>query len=98
MTPRGIVYSILLWTASLFVVFVLLAGCTPAPQAQGQLPLASPYDQRWEFVPMSGGPGIFTACHKGTRLYVLDSYLNREHEFHGSSPKSLAAVYVGSCR
>lgn len=80
----------------LLLLVLAAAGCSPAPQAEGQLRLAAPMDQRWEFLPMTGGPGIFTACHRGNRLYVIDSYANREHEFHGTSPKGLAVV-GGSC-
>jgi hypothetical protein len=76
---------------------LLLTGCQQAPQAEGQLPLARPYDQRWERIVMTGGPSLTVACYKGDRLYLLDSYLERANEWHLTSPKTLA-VAVGACK
>ena len=75
----------------------ILFGCSPAPQAQGQLPLTEGNSRQWTLVVMSGGPSIQTACVKGDRLYLVDSYLHRENEWHLTSPKTLA-VSAGGCR
>jgi len=90
------VSRILLVLFGVFLAFVVM-GCSPAPQAQGQLPLARPNDQRWTFVVMSGGPSFYTACVKGDRVYLLDSYLDRSQDWHGTSPKTLA-VSPGGCQ
>ena len=83
--------------ALLLLLAMLLFGCTPGPQAEGQLPTPRPGDRQWTLAVMSGGPGVWTACYKGDRLYLVDSYLHRESEWHLTSPKTLA-VAAGACR
>lgn len=85
--------------AWLYVIglFIILTGCSPAPQAEGQLPLARPHDQVWTFVPMTSGPGLHTACVKGDRLYVLHNLAWRGSEWTGAHTGSLA-VAAGACK
>jgi hypothetical protein len=87
------------WLPFAVLILLLLFGCTPAPQAQGQLPLPTPNEQRWTFVPMTGGPGLRTACFKGDRYTVIQStpYRGEEWRMSADAPLSMT-VAVGACR
>lgn len=76
----------------LAMLAVAAAGCTPTSQAEGQVPLSKFDDRQWRFRPMNSGPGVWTACVEGNRLYLMDSYLDRAQDFHGTSPKTLAVA------
>jgi len=88
---------VLLVFGILYVLFLTLVGCSPAPQAQGQLPMPTPAEQRWTFIPMTSGPGIYTACVKGDRLYAMDSLSFRASEWTPMGAKTIT-VAAGACR
>ncbi len=84
-------------TMAAIAVAAGLVGCEAGPQPEGQLPRPALNDQTWKQVYMTSGPSFKVACYNGDRLYFLDSYLNREHEEHLTSPKALA-VSRGGCK
>jgi hypothetical protein len=85
-------YTRIIAWAYWLALMLLLTACSPAPQAQGQLPYARPNDNVWTLVPMTGGPAVYTACIKGNRVYAMDSLLVRASEWTSTGPKSMAAV------
>ena len=81
----------------LAAVALMALGCTPSKQAEGQVPITQGNDKTWRLVPMNNGPSFHVACYNGDRLFLMDSYFTREHEFHLTSPKTLT-VAKGGCK
>lgn len=87
-----------LWVMVVALFLLLcLTRCSPAPQPQGQLPIPSGRgpEQHWTFVPMTGGPNMWTSCVKGDRLYLISNQAWRSSDMPASGTVSVSA---GGCK
>jgi hypothetical protein len=83
--------GILFGLVALLQIAIITGLVRPAPPQEPQI------DRQWSFVVMSDGPSFRTACYRGDRLYVMDSYFHRANTWHLTSPKTLA-VAKGACQ